>query len=132
MNNIIENNKLIAEFMGYKYFPFNSKLKKKRFKWLGWRKDKLSLPKGCTIGKIGERYYLDRRHKDLKFHEDWDWLMPVVEKINKLEDGVEKISISPYWGGTGLGDESFDNKDDIAIIQTYKAVIKFIKNYKNK
>lgn len=60
MRNIIEDNKLIAEFMG---FTIN----------FGFNKD------GVLFH--GEHINLDK----LKYHDRWDWLMEVVEKIESLD-----------------------------------------------
>jgi hypothetical protein len=64
-----ENNKLLAEFFGGKYknqtnIPLND--------------NEIWLPKFgvCHLGNNG---------KVLKFHNDWNWLMEVVEKIESLE-----------------------------------------------
>lgn len=62
---IIENNKLIAEFMGYFY--------KKEGEIEYWNhNDKYIKPRAVTRIDKGER---------LEFNTSWDWLMPVVEKI---------------------------------------------------
>lgn len=55
-NEILEGNKLIAEFMGVKY---NHSLKQWHY-------------------SAGEWY------EELKYDYSWDWLMPVVEKINTM------------------------------------------------
>ena len=76
--NIEENNKLISEFMEIEMF--------------GEEKDHteallicsaLDLPVNpCThFENVQETVYLD----DMKFDSSWDWLMPVVEKIESLE-----------------------------------------------
>ena len=56
----MENNKLIAEFMG-DYFD-------------------TGLEPAYYI-----RYNKEYRIEDSQFHESWDWLMPVVEKIESLD-----------------------------------------------
>lgn len=63
---IIEGNKLIAEFMG--------------------------LTKSINGATIETRYVFDWKNKpqgdlpvDLKFNSSWDWLMPVIEKIETLD-----------------------------------------------
>ena len=61
MDNITDNNKLIAEFMG------------SNFEMIGDEE-------ACTL-RSGTRYMT----KHLKYHSSWDWLMPVVEKIYDKE-----------------------------------------------
>ena len=58
------DNKLIAEFMGG-YTPYEK------------------------FGDNTEYYYKGKYVKleNMEFHKSWDWLMPVVEKIEKLEVG---------------------------------------------
>ena len=64
-----ENNKLIAEFMDYHY--------RDEVNYEGWYKEKE------FINRIGNTDVL-------KFHSDWNWLMEVVEKIERLGFTVEK------------------------------------------
>ena len=65
-----KENKIIAEFMGYNY-------------------DKCiaSTDKSVTLQEQGE-YFIPKYNSgdwvsesELEFHESWDWLMPVVDKI---------------------------------------------------
>ena len=62
MNNteIIEGNKLIAEFVNLK---------------------ECSRCKGCGQYLMGVTYYTPEQ---MEYHESWDWLMPVVQKIFKI------------------------------------------------
>ena len=56
----MEENKLIAEFMGYKTYKMNGYLNVE---------------------------YADNNHRtiqDTHYHSSWDWLMPVVEKIREV------------------------------------------------
>ena len=69
MDNIIENNKLIAEFL-VKNEGGLVKLKENIFSTI----DEFEIPDD----------YLTL--KDLKYHKDWNWLMRVVEKIENLQD----------------------------------------------
>lgn len=116
----IEDNKLIAEFIGYP------------------AKDKDSV-EATLIGSkyyrhIGNKmfYYIqgDWHVEDyLLFHIDWNWLMIVVENINELgyhvsiHDGHVLI-----WNDNDLAPivDEFDRK---TITATYKAVIEFINFY---
>jgi len=61
-NEIIEGNKLIAEFMK---------------QW-----------KGVDCYMYGKDYY---GFENLRYHLSWDWLMPVVEKIDSILFGETKI-----------------------------------------
>ena len=78
----MENNKLIAEFMGW---------------------------------KPNEHHWCLNGDKDLQYHTSWDWLIPVVNKIEMECEGVplQLIDVSFY-------DE---------IHEVYWAVIEFIKEH---
>ena len=91
MKTIEEKNRMIAEFMGGKYSgqtSFDIKL------------DEIWLPFHgvCKLHDNG---------KSLKYHTSWDWLMPVVEKIEtttfQLKDGTH----TDCWILT-----SYDNRDE--------------------
>lgn len=103
-----ESNKLIAEFMGVT--PTETKYTK--YWYDGYELHEAELP--FSYGAMGNGT------SELKFSTSWDWLMPVVEKINQsgytLEgvNLVKKISIA--CGSANL-------------IYAYKAVAEFIKWY---
>lgn len=66
-------------------------------------------------------------YPEMKYHSSWDWLMPVVDKINKTvvkineeENGIDRYSSII---------ESFDTVD---INRTWLAVVDFIKWYNGK
>tara|TARA_R110001599_G_scaffold336170_1_gene553688 strand:+ start:211 stop:627 length:417 start_codon:yes stop_codon:yes gene_type:complete len=106
-----KNNKLIAEFMGMK------------------------LGEDHTNDNM---YYDDAENlhpptpiNELKFNSSWDWLMPVVEKIESLG----------YWVNRNDGDITISNKSDMVVItpissggidMMYKAVVMWIKDNKLK
>lgn len=71
-NEIIEGNRLIAEFMGYDFIAENSHF------------------------IVRESDYLEPYHH--KFNSSWDWLMPVVEKIETLGYHVQ-IGIATATAG---------------------------------
>ena len=84
--NELENNKLIAEFMG------------------------------ITPNEAG--VYHVSKHKgysleNLQYHTEWNWLMPVVERIEQVHEGVpqELINLSLFS----------------TIDEVYQAVVEFIK-----
>ena len=61
----------------------------------------------------------------LKYHESWDWLMPVVEKClekhNNLIDGRDVIDTSYSSIAQAL--------QVVSLKETYKAVVEFIKEH---
>ena len=81
----MNNNKLIAEFMGYDIIT---------------EAEKDKFPTVLTT-------------KDVKYHTSWDWLMPVVEKIEMECEGVpiQLLDCSLY---SEIG-------------EVYQAVVEFIK-----
>ena len=107
----IENNKLIAEFLGETKQPFE-------FSQFGY------------INSLGEwkDTFFDNQ---LKFHSDWNWLMEVVEKIESLGYRVE---IAKHICRIYLS-----NKETIIISENtpkieavYIACVEFIKWYNNQ
>lgn len=82
----------------------------------------------------------DEKHfftpEQMKFSEDWNWLMAVVDKIDCMDD--YRFTVKMHWHFT----EILDNNDkgvtlvDVGVSgdrlkNTYDAVIKFIKLYKD-
>ena len=115
MNNTNENNKLIAQFMQLELIS-NKEYEIKR-------KDMI---------KQNIAYDLPLTLDDLKYHSSWDWLMPVIEKI----ESYERYDVNILQYGTiiydnqkemvnNIADISFDTK----IEHTYDAIVKFIKYY---
>lgn len=110
MENIKENNKLIAEFLGY---PLDEK---ENLHWID------------TEESYGYKT------SDLKFHNDWNWLIEAVEKIERLGflvhidtvDGVKIFNpktqdmVFVTWKS-----REFTTKFE----STYEAVVEFIKFY---
>ncbi len=73
----LERNKAIARFLGYNYYPSPDRLP-------GWRKGDDRIPLTLMMhGTIGDRKYLCRTGKDLRFNTSWDWIIPAVQRINK-------------------------------------------------
>ena len=114
----MENNKLIAEFMGYKV---------------------VYKPKIVN----GENFfqYIDENSKYtycislLRYNDQWDWLMSVVERIENF--GYEFIIVESRCYVKHNTDHSIEELFHIETIgskidTTYKAVLKFINNYNKK
>ena len=117
----MNDNKLIAEFMGAEY------------------------DKGTMYGSTAGDYifsdgsiYLGH---ELKYHTSWDWLMPVVEKIEgELEEEFRVVTLEHECS---IHQKTEDQKLQDAfqcvaqkfgtskIEATYNAVVEFIKAYNN-
>ena len=96
----MKDNKLIAEFMGLRTNSYGD-----------YNIDKDVMGFDMIVCSLA----------DTKFHESWDWLMPVVSKITRDEQYIDNdyrehlLDIVPYGH----------------IEDTYDAVVEFIKQYDN-
>ena len=126
----IENNKLIAEFMGGEFANHNCQ---PTAYWEFWKDEPPS-----------NAPYIFNRH--LKYHTSWGWLMPVVEKIESLPDGkwyihIQGNTVSIEDGNeTPLWDYHINHEDPIMALfpqkpdnkpieSVYQAIVEFIKWY---
>jgi hypothetical protein len=127
MMNILEGNKLIAEFMGAKFEP--------EWRFLA----NLDNPIEPTwVFEVAPTQHSCKNwsNESLQYHESWDWLMPVVEKIENMEvnnvfyevliaDRCCSISIGKesehFWVSTGI----FECSSKIDAV--WQTVVKFIK-----
>jgi len=75
-------------------------------------------------------------NKELQYHTSWDWLMPVVEKINLLDDYRYTFLIASM--DTQIVDDitnevivevSCKHSVDELIKSVYEAVVEFIKRH---
>lgn len=110
------DNELIAEFMGLK------SISKKEFE------------------KCPEKYSIEKESiiEYQRYHVDWNWLMPVVDKIESTPFSNFLYSSPGYW--VVIDGDSCEIKEDKLTIITkskgvskidavYKAVVEFIKWY---
>ena len=83
-----------------------------------------------------ERYYY-ADDEGMEFHTSWDWLMPVVEKINDLTDdwgNTNDFTIGNrfVWVDPHIGDRIFfsgnnpEDKKEPMISKVYRGVLAFI------
>ena len=107
---IIEGNKLIVEFIGYKF-----------------------IEDGHQYWRLSDKHLL--LENELKYHSSWDWLMPVVLKINTMDnfDYSVKIftmdcQIENSKGEIIVRCECKYNPDEL-INSVWEAVVEFIKWY---
>ena len=118
--NTQENNKLIAEFMGYKLMSCN--------RGKAWDIGK-SIPSKDHLFPIQGVLHTGN---ELAFHKSWDWLMPVVDKIESL--GYEFFIVEDRIKIAHNTDHSIDTIINFTLggskrEATYKAVVEFIKQY---
>lgn len=136
---IIKGNKLIAKFMGINILTS-----------YGDKKGPYGYAQKYTLN-FNDEYYDSTLH----FEESWDWLMPVINKIENISrkgytydfpkvkflgDHVEIFWYSTYRGTiiywrdyhTISGNfSSHPNQEKTKLLTTYKAIIEFI-NWYNK
>ena len=109
----MESNKLIAEFMG------------------------LETPNGIYfeyLTKDGERSKLTHFIL-LEYHLSWDWLMPVVEKIESLGYSYDRINADVFinnQNGENVIPNPMDENTMTMIEKTYYVVLEFIKQYNDE
>ena len=74
------------------------------------------------------------KESDYKYHTSWDWLMPVVEKIDEVSD--ENTLFKIEYNRAFVEDiENYyifiDVTTSSRLEATYKAVVEFIKKHNN-
>lgn len=112
---ILDGNKLIAEFMGLSYCT--------KYTYEGWYKNSEYNNRICDFD-------------GLKYNTLWDWLMPVVEKIESLSvlysvEIIRKTCVVRVDSNTIFS--MYYKEDRNKIKSTWLAVVEFIKWYnKNK
>jgi hypothetical protein len=118
---ILEGNKLIVEFM--------------EIKPTEWKGMYLISQHNHTCLEDTPEKALSRFASITKYHESWDWLMPVVERIDSRTPYDPCVTIEYNWCSIKVPDGRFDIEiiGGSRIEATYKAVLEFIKWYnKNK
>jgi hypothetical protein len=108
---ILEGNKLCAEFWGYNLVPSDT----------GWRYYFRGYKEHYMIQNHNHPVYKNNPHrillKNMKFHSDWNWLISVITKCKKLDSVAY------------LGSDIQYNLKKLNIESTFEAVVQFIKWY---
>lgn len=120
--NTQESNKIIAEFLGWSY---------------DWTGTLWAVPTTSNLIPECEDYKSGTRVPDekLEFHSNWQWLMPVVEKIEALgyrvsiERWLVQILEENSTDIFGLINAMAEKETDTKINLTVKAVVEFIQYY---
>lgn len=121
---IIENNKLIARF--------DSRIKLKKCKVSSWYPDGYEYI-GLIKGEIGNV----RGCNHLKYHESWEWLMPVFAQLSSIDYIIGFSILSQNITRTEVTSSIFKkiphisicNHDICPIKSIYTLLIKFLKEY---
>jgi len=158
---IIEGNKLIAKFDGFIYYDevigyddwgsYPSLSEELTAAWVRLHPEesefnKLFIEHKRIYSHFYEQFDIEipfiDYHYNLRYHSSWDWLMPVVEKIEAM--GYKTVLATSEWGnkyyqniitGVGIIKETIENpskfmgQSDTKIEAVYKATIEFIKWY---
>lgn len=120
MKTITEQNALIAEFMGIEPRQINATS-------YGWNDGPFfacSYPTKAEVMQAVSKY--------AKYHESWDWLMPVVEKIESILPDDSIISIQYKDCIIPINEAEFDiieKNAESKIEATFNAVVEFIEWY---
>ena len=124
MKNIIENNKLIAEFLNWEFDDLSET----------FETPFLKLVDPHAFGD--EQFSCKLQDFELEFHSDWNWLMQVVEKIESLGYNIDtmKVNITKYQSSQfcGIyidGKIIYTNYCETKIEAVYNACLEFIKWY---
>ena len=86
---ILEGNKLIAEFLGYVYVPYTAGHSGRPCGWV--------IKNYKLVDRKVPKLFLGRTTKDLLYHKSWDWLMPVVEKIENTKPFYSVSNNAGFW-----------------------------------
>jgi len=118
MANVTENNKLIAEFMG-------AKLAKDDYGEFGYHYPKGSKkPPTCIWGFSPYA---------LRYNKDFDWLMPVIDKISKQAIIETKNSNETMYVSITVPDKYYQSATGKPIDTLFNSAVEFIKwHNKNK
>ena len=119
MKNIIENNKLIAEFLNWEFDDLSET----------FETPFLKLVDPHAFGD--EQFSCKLQDFELEFHSDWNWLMEVVEKIENYNE-FTNVLFAPQGCSIDCYTEngfSFSNDCDTKIEAVYNACVEFVKWY---
>ena len=124
MENIIENNKMIAEFLDWEFDGLSET----------FETPFLKLVDPQAFGD--EQFSCKLQDFELEFHSDWNWLIKVVEKIENLQDenscAIYNVRIEQCFVEIIINhiSETIVEVDSNSKIQAvYQACVEFIKWY---
>jgi len=114
---ILEGNKLIAKFLGWEEKSYPTHMRSPFHGQSIWWVGNTTKTFGCIVG---EEY----------FHDSWEWLMSVIQKIEELGYFVMINKwTSVYTGSEGEKISITSVEGNTKILNTWKACISFIEWY---
>lgn len=142
---IIKNNKLIAEFDGWATY-WNHPYMNKHLKWhqncfkdfIRYTQPKQKYYKDYLWELGNNEVFAYRRISFLRYNISWDWLMPVIEKIESLQFRFEiaknEYCIKQFIEGKPYKEilYQYGYSEKSKIERIYLGVIDFIKWYNQK
>ena len=124
MENIIENNKLIAEFLDWEFDDLSET----------FETPFLKLVDPEAFGD--EQFSCKLQDFELEFHTDWNWLMKLVEKIEiqseELFGGYKDVIINGCGCGIATKDDMISIAATSKIEAVYIACVEYIKWYNSQ
>lgn len=122
---IVEGNKIIAEFMGKKFKPYKGN---------SFYDEEFSTYAECQ--KWIEDNCLEKEYEPEldwkiglgKYHLSWDWLMPVVGKIERIKGvhcEISELSCDIYSFGKHIS----NCKEETKLLTVWQSVVQFITWY---
>ena len=125
----MKDNKLIAEFMGAVGTP-----KYNPTEWDVYITGCLDVD---SDDENAQHFYTP---DEMKYHKSWDWLMPVVEKIEDIECketstdlvGYHLYDIEIRQNVTTIHGTNIEETAGDKLFNTYNAVVEFIKQYNDE
>jgi len=137
---IHEGNKIIANFMGYEYIPFNNPDGLIPGWWkIGTSEDVRKLAY-ATQFKFHRKIYLGRNHTCLKYDTDWNAIMSVYFKFRMMDVAYEitskgiriydHLEFDGEWGCFSEYDEAtYSIPTGNIIYDVWRAAIAYIQYY---
>lgn len=120
-NEILQGNRILAEFMEYEA--------ESQFGTMRWHT-------GFNYEECGDSWTDLYEDGELRFHLSWDWLMPVVEKIESLGYAVLICYARVVIECCVMSDKTViyknDNNSIPKIKNAFLACVEFAKWYKNQ
>lgn len=82
---------------------------------------------------LDSKNWHELHHKEMPFEKSWDWLMPVIQKIEQIHSSTFKYDIEEIKQNRWPKDKEYTDVICLPIctpmVESYQEVVKFIKWY---